>query len=210
MSERELREQIAEHGKSLFNRGYGVGTSGNMSVRLPDGMLITPTNCSLGRIDPDRISKVSWNGSLIAGDKPSKEAFLHLAMYRSRETDDAVVHLHSTYSVALSCLRDLDPENVIPPMTAYFVMKVGRVFRVPYFPPGDPQLGNVVGKIATQYRAVLLANHGPILSGSNLNSAVAAIEEMEETAKLYLLLKDEEISVLTREQCQELIERSSS
>ncbi|WDI41745.1 3-oxo-tetronate 4-phosphate decarboxylase [Bremerella sp. P1] len=210
MSEGELREQIAEHGKSLFNRGYGVGTSGNMSVRLPDGMLITPTNCSLGRIDPDRISKVSWNGSLIAGDKPSKEAFLHLAMYRSRETDDAVVHLHSTYSVALSCLRDLDPENVIPPMTAYFVMKVGRVFRVPYFPPGDPQLGNVVGKIATQYRAVLLANHGPILSGSNLNSAVAAIEEMEETAKLYLLLKDEEISVLTREQCQELIERSSS
>lgn len=210
MSERELREQIAEHGQSLFNRGYGVGTSGNMSVRLPDGMLITPTNCSLGRIDPDRISKVSWNGSLIAGDKPSKEAFLHLAMYRSRETDDAVVHLHSTYSVALSCLRDLDPDNVIPPMTAYFVMKVGRVFRVPYFPPGDPQLGNVVGKIATQYRAVLLANHGPILSGSNLNSAVAAIEEMEETAKLYLLLKDEEISVLTREQCQELIERSSS
>ncbi|QDU75792.1 L-fuculose phosphate aldolase [Bremerella volcania] len=210
MSERELREQISEYGKSLFNRGYGVGTSGNISVRLPDGMLITPTNCSLGKIDPERISKVSLNGSLLEGDKPSKEAFLHLAMYGARERDDAVVHLHSTYSVALSCLQDVDPENVIPPLTAYFVMKVGRVFRAPYYPPGDAQLGNAVGKIASQYRAVLLANHGPLFSGSTLDSAVAGIEEMEETAKLVLLLKNEKASSLTPEQCQDLLERSSS
>lgn len=210
MNERELREQIADHGRSLFDRGYGVGTSGNVSVRLPDGILITPTNSSLGRIDPERISKVSWNGSLIEGDKPSKEAFLHLAMYEAREKDDAVVHLHSTYSVAVSCLQGVDPENVIPPLTAYFVMKVGRVFRVPYFPPGDEQLGGVVGKVASQYRAVLLANHGPIYSGSTLDAAVAGIEELEETAKLFLMLKHEKINFLSPAQCQELIERSSS
>lgn len=210
MNERELREQIAERGRSLFNRGYGVGTSGNISVRLPDGILITPTNSSLERIDPERISKVSWNGSLMHGDKPSKEAFLHLAMYEARERDDAVVHLHSTYSVAVSCLQEIDPENAIPPLTAYFVMKVGRVFRVPYFPPGDQTLGSVVGKVASQHRAVLLANHGPIYSGANLDTAVAGIEELEETAKLFLMLKNEKVNFLSPEQCEELIERSSS
>jgi len=210
MTERELREQIAEHGKSLFDRGYGVGTSGNISVRLPDGILITPTNSSLGRLDPERISKLNWDGEVLQGDKPSKEAFLHLEMYRARPKDTSVVHLHSTYSVALSCLQDVDPENVLPPITAYFVMKVGRVFRIPYYPPGDESLGRMVGKIAPQHRAVLLANHGPIFSAANLDSAVAGIEEMEETAKLFLLLRKEKTSFLTPEQCQELYERFPS
>jgi len=210
MSERELREQIADHGKSLIDRGYSAGTAGNISVRLPDGMLITPTNSSLRQIDPDRISKVTWKGALLAGDKPSKEAFLHLAMYRARKSGEAVVHLHSTYSVALSCLNEVDPENLVPPITPYFVMRVGRVCRIPYFPPGDERLGDAVGRVAPHYRAMLLANHGPIFSGSNLDSAVAGIEELEETAKLYFLLQHQNASFLTPQQCQELYERSSS
>ncbi|UUO04555.1 aldolase [Blastopirellula sp. J2-11] len=210
MSERELREQIACYGKSLYERGYGVGTSGNISVRLPDGMLITPTNTSLGRLDPDRLSKISWCGDLLQGDKPSKEAFLHLAMYQARDNDNAVVHLHSTYSVAVSCLQDLNPQNVIPPITAYFVMKVGCVTRVPYFPPGDEKLGEIVRDVAANSRALLLANHGPVFCGSNLDSAVAGAEELEETAKLFLLLKDERASYLMSQQCQELLERFSS
>ena len=132
LTERELREQIALQGKSLFDRGLTAGSSGNISVRLPDGMLITPTNSCMGRLDPDRISKLDSVGNVVAGDQPSKEAFLHHAMYRSRERETAIVHLHSTHSVAVSCLADVDPENVLPPITAYFVMRVGKLPLVPY------------------------------------------------------------------------------
>jgi len=210
MNEQELREQISEYGKSLFERGYGVGTSGNISVRLSDGMLITPTNTSLGKIDPDRISRVDWNGELKRGDKPSKEAFLHKSSYKARPNDHAIVHLHSTYSVAMSCLQDVDPENLIPPITAYFVMKVGPVFRVPYYPPGDEQLGTAVAQAAVKHRAIMLANHGPVVCASNLGSAVAAVEELEETAKLFFLLRGEKTNFLSSQQCQELYERFPS
>ncbi len=148
MSEQQLREQIAMHGKSIFDRGYTCGSSGNISVRLPDGILVTPTNCCLGRLDPERISKVTWNGEVLAGDKPSKETFLHLAMYRSRPDEQAIVHLHSTYSVAVSCLADVDPENVLPPITAYYIMRVGQLPLVPYFAPGDLELAEHVEQVA--------------------------------------------------------------
>lgn len=189
MDERELRERMAAHGQSLYDRGLTPGSSGNISVRLPDGVLITPTNSCLGRLDPDAISRLNSDGELLSGKPPSKEAFLHLAYYRSRPKETAVVHLHSTWSVAASCLADVDPDNVLPAITAYYVMRVGRLPRVPYFPPGDGGLAAAVEAAVKEARGVLLANHGPVIGAADLDSAVYAAEELEETAKLYLLLR---------------------
>lgn len=190
MSERELREQMVEHGRSLFERGLTAGSSGNISVRLPDGMLITPTNSCLGRLDPEEISRLDSSGNLLQGKAPSKEVFMHDAYYRSRGAETAVVHLHSTWSVAVSCLSDLDPTNVLPPITAYFVMRVGQLPLVPYFAPGDMQLADAIEQAVKAARGALLANHGPVIGGRDLDTAVYAIEELEETAKLYLMLRD--------------------
>ena len=188
-SERELRQQMAARARSLFDRRYTHGSTGNLSVRLRDGMLITPTNSSLGDLDPDRISKVSFSGEHLAGDQPSKEAFLHLSMYRARPDEAAVVHLHSTWSVAVSCLADVSSDNVLPPITAYQMMRVGRCPLVPYFAPGDMKLADAVGQYAENASAMLLANHGPVVAAGSLASAVASAEELEETAKLYLMLR---------------------
>lgn len=207
MSEREIRERIAMHGKSLFDRGMTSGSSGNISVRLPDGILVTPTNSCLGRLDPDRISKLSWNGDVLCGDKPSKEAFLHLSVYNVRETEQAIVHLHSTYSVAVSCLANIDEKNVLPAITAYYVMRIGTLPLVPYFAPGDEALAAAVQRAAKNARAVLLANHGPVVSGANLDAAVYATEELEETAKLFLMLQDKPTRYLDSQQCDELRKR---
>jgi ribulose-5-phosphate 4-epimerase/fuculose-1-phosphate aldolase len=204
MNEDEVREQMAIHGRSLFERGLTSGSSGNMSVRREDGILLTPTNCCLGRLDPKRISKIDSCGRLLSGDRPSKEAFLHLAMYRCRPHDQAIVHLHSTYSVAVSCLADIDPTDVLPPITAYYVMRVGRLPLIAYYPPGDLALADEVEKVARTSRAVLLANHGPVVSAADLDTAVYAMEELEETAKLHLLLRDKPTRLLTAEQCQSL------
>tara|TARA_R110002049_G_scaffold185580_3_gene353864 strand:+ start:115350 stop:115982 length:633 start_codon:yes stop_codon:yes gene_type:complete len=204
MSERDLRERIAMHGQSLFDRGYTCGSSGNISVRLPDGILVTPTNSCLGRIDPDAIAKVDWNGTHVSGEKPSKEAMLHLAVYRSREQDDAIVHLHSTYSVAVSCIEGIDAANALPPLTAYYVMRVGKLPMLPYFAPGDADLAAAVERTARETRAILLANHGPIVSAAALDTAVYAMEELEETAKLFLMLQDKQPRYLTPRQCRDL------
>lgn len=204
MSEREIRERIALHGKSLFDRGYTCGSSGNISVRLPDGILVTPTNSCLGRLDPDRIAKVDWDGNLLAGDKPSKEAFLHLSVYNVRESEQSIVHLHSTYSVAVSCLADIDPEDVLPAITAYYVMRVGKLPLVPYFAPGDESLAAAVENAAKHAHAVLLANHGPVVAGDSLDAAVYATEELEETAKLFLMLQGKATRFLNAQDCEEL------
>ncbi len=209
MSERELRERIAMHGKSLFERGFTCGSSGNISVRLPDGILVTPTNSCMGRLDPDRISKLSWNGDLLSGDKPSKEAFLHLSVYDVRAKEQAIVHLHSTYSVAVSCLADIDENDVLPPITAYYVMRVGKLPLVPYFAPGDKALADAVAKVAVHARSVLLANHGPVVAAKDLDAAVYATEELEETAKLFLMLRDRPTRFLTEKQQQQLVERET-
>lgn len=207
MSEREIRERIAMHGKSLFDRGYTCGSSGNISVRLPDGILVTPTNSCLGRIDPDRISKVLWDGTLAGGDKPSKEATLHQSMYLSRASDQAIVHLHSTHSVAVSCLPEIDPADALPPLTAYYVMRVGRLPMLPYYAPGDLQLAAAVEAAAKDAHAILLANHGPIVAAADLDKAVYATEELEETAKLFLMLRDKNPRCLTEPQINQLHER---
>ena len=189
MNEIKTRDLIVQMAKSLFDRGLTFGSSGNISVRTEDGWLMTPTGCSMGNIEPEKISKLDINGNLISGDPPTKESFLHLAMYEKRPQDSAVVHLHSTHSVAVSCLDGINPKNVLPPITAYYVMRIGTLPLIPYFPPGDIKLAKVVREMASEHHAVLLANHGPVVSGKSLQDAVYATEELEETAKLFLLLQ---------------------
>ncbi len=210
MSERALREQMSEHGRSLYDRGLTPGSSGNISVRLPDGMLITPTNSCLGRLDPDSISRLDSVGNILSGQPPSKEAFLHLAYYRARPNETAVVHLHSTWSVAVSCLSDVDPDNVLPAITAYFVMRVGKLPLIPYFAPGDKALADAVESAVKAARGALLANHGPVIGGRDLDTAVYAVEELEETAKLFMLLRGMPTNFLTETQQQELRQKFPS
>jgi 3-dehydro-4-phosphotetronate decarboxylase len=204
-NESKLREDICYFGKSLFDRGMTVGSSGNISARTEDGAwLMTPTNACLGRLDPARISKVDAKGNLLSGDKSTKEAFLHLSMYERRTSSNAIVHLHSTHSVAVSVLSDIDPAQPIPPITAYYVMKIGKLALLPYYPPGDVTLANAVREVAGKHHAVLLANHGPLVAGKDLESAVYATEELEETAKLYLMLRGNRMKILTPGQVEEL------
>jgi ribulose-5-phosphate 4-epimerase/fuculose-1-phosphate aldolase len=202
--ESRQRELIVEFGRSLFERGLTAGSSGNLSVRLDDGWLLTPTNASLGRLDPARLSKLDWDGRLVSGEAPSKEAFLHRAMYRQRGAAGAIVHLHSTHSAAVSCMCGLNHDDCIPPLTPYFVMKIGRLPLVPYHRPGDPELAGAIGALAARHSAVLLANHGPVVSGATLEHAVYAAEELEETAKLFLLLRDVPTRPLDAAQIAEL------
>jgi ribulose-5-phosphate 4-epimerase/fuculose-1-phosphate aldolase len=207
MQEHQLRDQICELGKSIFDRGLTHGSTGNISARCPDGWLLTPTGSNLGKLDPARLSKLDWNGKLISGNPPSKEAFLHLAMYQERASNGAVVHLHATHSVAISVLENLDPEDLLPPLTAYYVMRIGRLPLVPYYAPGDLQLAEAVRGYAGRHHAMLLANHGPVVGGSNLAAAADAIEELEATARLYLLLQGQRVRTLTDAQVADIRRR---
>ena len=203
-----LREQICACGPSLFNRGLTHGSTGNISVRLDDGgWLMTPTGSSLGTLDPARLSRLDAEGRHIGGDKPTKEAFLHTTMYAMRPSSGAVVHLHSTHSVAVSCLADINPHDCLPPITAYYGMRIGTLPLVPYYPPGDETLAEAVGALAGKHHAMLLANHGPVVAGTTLSAATDAIEELEETARLYLLLAGRPLRLLTPEQVAELRRR---
>ena len=203
--EQELREKLVRMGALLYNRQLAHGSAGNLSVRLDDGsILITPTNSSLGFLDPERISKIRPDGALIAGDPPSKEYFFHLAVYEERPAAKAIVHLHSTYSVAVSCLCHEEAEDVLPPLTAYHVMRVGRLPLVRYFRPGDHALAKAVREASKEHRAIMLANHGPIVSGATIEEAVYAYEELEETAKLYFIIGDRKSSPLNAEQIAEI------
>ncbi len=208
MKESTLREEICAIAKSIFDRGLTHGSSGNISVRLADGnFLLTPTNSCLGRLDPAKLSKLDGSGKLINGDPPSKESFLHLAMYQERPASEAVVHLHSLHAVAVSCLSDIDPADVFPPITAYAIMQVGKLALVPYYPPGDQSLAAAVRKLARSHHAVLLANHGPVVAGTSLAAATNAIEELEQTAHLMLLLQGRPVRLLTPEQIAEINRR---
>ena len=208
MSEAKLREDMCRFGRSLFERGLTPGSSGNISVRLPDGnWLVTPTNASLGFLDPARISRLDPQGRLISGDAPTKEIPLHAALYETRSAAQAIVHLHSTHSVAVSMLPEIDPRAVLPPMTAYYLMRVGATALVPYYRPGDPAVADAIRGLAGQYSAVLLANHGPVVAGDSLEAAVFATEELEETAKLYLLLRGLNPRFLSPQQVSDLVKR---
>lgn len=202
--EQTLRQEMARLCKSLFDRGFSVGTAGNVSVRLPDGMLMTPTNVRLGDLKPDRISKLDAEGHHIGGDAPTKEVFLHRAMLDTLPDAGAVVHLHSTWATALSCLTDTDPDDCVPPLTPYVVMRVGPVKLLPYVKPGDPRMGEMIRDLNGRYNAVLLANHGPVVAGRTLASAVAAAEELEETCKLLIALRGLPVRMLSQDDVAEL------
>ena len=206
--ETRTRDEICRAGASLFDRGLTAGSSGNISVRLADGgWLMTPTNVSLGALDPARLSRFDAQGRLLSGDAPTKEAFLHFSMYGERADAGAVVHLHSSHATAVSILRDVDPQDVLPALTAYYIMRVGRLPLVPYFAPGDPELAHAVKALASRHHAVLLANHGPVVAGTTLANAQYATEELEETAKLFLMLQNHALRLLTPEQVADLRQR---
>jgi ribulose-5-phosphate 4-epimerase/fuculose-1-phosphate aldolase len=207
MSDTALRDKVARLGKSLFDQGLTFGASGNISVRLEDGWLMTPTGSSLGALDPARLTRLDAAGRTVSGDPPTKEAFLHQAVYDRRPRAGAVVHLHCTHSVAVSCLCGLDHRNVLPPLTAYYVMRIGTLPLIPYFAPGDMNLAKAIGEMASRHHAVLLANHGPVVAGKSPDDAVHATEELEESAKLFLALRGMETRPLTREQVDDLHKR---
>lgn len=204
--ENAARCEMAMLGASLFDRGYSVGTAGNLSVKLADGILMSPTNARLCDLDPARISKLDLQGNHVSGDQPTKEVFLHQAFYDTRPNASAVVHLHSTFATALSCLEEIDPDDCIPPLTPYVVMRLGAVKRIQYVKPGDRRSGSLIRALCGRYAAVLLANHGPVVSGQSLFSAVCAAEELEETAKLLITLKGQKKKLLTRDEVADLQE----
>jgi ribulose-5-phosphate 4-epimerase/fuculose-1-phosphate aldolase len=211
MSEADLRSLLCQLAKSLFDRGFSVGSAGNISARLPDGgYLMTPTNSSLGRLDPARLSRLGPNFAHLDGDKPSKEVFMHRAFYAARGTAcGAVVHLHSTHATAIGCLAKTNPDNPIPCLTPYFVMRVGRSLPLlPYYRPGDPAMEPAIAAAAHAAKAVLLANHGPVVSGATLPDAVHAAEELEEAARLAMLLKGHETRPLTPGEIDDLLRQS--
>ena len=206
MSEAALREQLAALGASLFQRGFSVGSAGNISVRLPDGYLMTPTNSCLGRLEPARISKLGPDWAHLSGDKPSKEVFMHRAVLTARPEAGAVVHLHSTHASAIACIATPGETAPIPPLTPYFVMRIGRALPViPYYRPGDGAMEPAIHAASKSAKAVLLANHGPVVSGKTLEDAVHAAEELEEAARLALLLRGAGARELTPAQVDDLL-----
>lgn len=206
MDESRLREEICRFGRSLFERGLTPGSSGNISVRLDDGgWLVTPTNASLGFLDPARISRLDGAGRLLSGDAPTKEIPLHGALYDTRGSARAIVHLHSTHAVALTMLPEIDPRAALPPMTPYCLMRAGQTALLPYYRPGDPAVADAIKGLAGRYSSVLLANHGPVVAGDTLEAAVFATEELEETAKLYLLLRGLNPRYLSPAQVDDLV-----
>lgn len=204
-SELQARQEMVKLGASFFQRGYATGSAGNLSLLLEDGnLLATPTGSCLGDLNIDTLSKVTMSGEWLSGDKPSKEVSFHRAIYQNDPECKAIVHLHSTYLTALSCLEDLNTEDAIRPFTPYVVMRVGQVPVVPYYRPGDARLGEDLGKLASRYKAFLLANHGPVVTGKNLRAAADNMEELEETAKLIFILGDRKIRYLTAPEIAEL------
>ena len=205
MTEQQAREEMVQLGASFFQRGYATGSAGNLSLLLEDGnLLATPTGSCLGELQADRLSKVTMQGEWISGDKPSKEVAFHRALYLNNPACKAVVHLHSHYLTALSCLNDLDSENCIRPFTPYVVMRVGDVPVVPYYKPGDGRLAEDLAQLAPRYNAFLLANHGPVVVGKSLREAANNTEELEETARLMFTLGDRSIRYLTDDEVAEL------
>jgi len=206
MRENDLRELMCILAKSLFDRGLTHGSTGNISARTEDGgLLVSPTGTSFGRLDPARLSRFDPIGTLISGDRPTKEMPLHSAFYDTRSTAGAVVHLHSSHSVALSMLPDADVDNFLPQLTPYAIMKLGKVKLLPFFLPGDPAMGAAVRGLAGKRSAVMLANHGPVVASKDIEAACNAVEELEETARLAMMLRGAKAKTLTDDQIRDVV-----
>lgn len=204
--EARLREQLCELAASLFQRGLTHGSTGNISARCKDGgLLVSPTGTSFGRLDPARLARFDASGRHVGGDAPTKEMPLHRAFYDTRDGTGAVVHLHSCHSVALSMLPAGDPDNWLPPATPYAVMQLGKVALLPYFRPGDAAMGDAVRGLNGRRAAVMLANHGPVVAGKTPEAACNAIEELEATARLALMLRGLPAQMLDAVQIADLV-----
>lgn len=210
MNETKLRELMCFWGKSMFDRGLTSGSSGNLSARLDDGFLVTPTNSCLGMLDPARLSKLDHDGKHRSGDPPTKEIPLHQSFYDARPQAMAIVHLHSTYATALSCRADIDRSDAIAPLTPYVLMRAGKVPVLPYTEPGSDEVRPFILAAAARHAGVLLANHGPVVSGTTFENAVFAAEEIEEAAKLMFVLSGCEIVGIPVERVGSLVERWGS
>ncbi|MEP4247077.1 aldolase [Tateyamaria sp.] len=207
-NESALRDQICLLAKSLFERGLTHGSTGNISARTDDGgLLVSPTGTSFGRLDPARLSRFDAHGVHVGGDSPTKEMPLHTAFYDTRSTAGAVVHLHACHSVALSLLPGADPDNFLPPLTPYGIMKLGKVTLLPFFLPGDPAMGQAVRGLAGKRSAVMLANHGPVVAGKDVEAACNAIEELEDTARLALMTRGMSPQALTDAQIDKVVKK---
>lgn len=208
MSESRLREEICLLAKSMFDRGLTGGSTGNISARTEDGgLLVSPTGTSFGRLDPGRLSRFDTAGRLVDGDPPTKEMPLHSAFYDTRSTAGAVVHLHACHSVAWSMMPDVDVDNFLPPLTPYAIMKLGKVKLLPFFVPGDPAMGEAVRGLAGKRTAVMLANHGPVVAGKDVEAACNAIEELEDTARLAIMMRGFDARSLSPEQVQAVVSK---
>jgi len=206
MTENQLREQICTLAKSLFDRGLTHGSTGNISARTDDGgLLVSPTGTSFGRLDPASLSRFDAKGTFLSGDQPTKEMPLHSAFYDTRSSAGAVVHLHSCHSVAYSMMPDANEDNFLPPLTPYAIMKLGKVKLLPFFMPGDPAMGQAVRGLAGKRSAVMLANHGPVVAGKDVEAACNAIEELEETARLAMILRGIDAIGLTETQIRDVV-----
>lgn len=190
----EAREEIVRVGTSLFNRGYVHASAGNISARVGDGHLITPTDAALGFLERHRLALVDARGEQLAGDRASKTLMLHRRIYAADPTARFVIHTHSTHLVALTLAGVWSQDDVLPPLTPYFVMKVGHVPLIPYHRPGDPRVADLVtarindhSASRTPIRSVLLDRLGPVVWGPDAAAALAVLEELEETARLWLL-----------------------
>ena len=203
--EAKLRDDICILARSLFDRGLAAGSTGNISARLPDGtILMSPIGSTFRELEPERLSKLNAAYIHIGGEKPSEELPLHSAFYATRPGTGAVVHLHSSHTIGLSILPDLDPDDVLQPLTPHSVVKLGEVKLLPYFIPGDPAIGDALRELGGEYSAVLLANHGAIVAGYDLQSTVDAFEELEEAAKVALLTRQLHPRALSPEQVADL------
>jgi ribulose-5-phosphate 4-epimerase/fuculose-1-phosphate aldolase len=205
MTEEALaRDHIVSFAASLFQRGFTVGSSGNISVRLSDGFLVTPTNSCFGYLEAKQLTKLDAKGEYLSGNQPSKEWPMHKAMLDTRATDNAVVHLHSPYATALSCLNGLEANDCVPALTPYFVMRVGKAKLLPYFRPGSSKIADAIRDLGGSYSGLLLANHGPVVSSISLSDAVYAAEEMEEACKTAMLTKNLDARRLSAAEVDEL------
>lgn len=204
----KLRELICVLAKSLFDRGLTGGSTGNISSRTASGgLLVSPTGSCFGRLDPARLSHFDADGRHIDGDMPTREMALHSAFYETRSSAGAVVHLHSCHSVALSMMPEPDEDNFLPPLTPYSIMKLGKVKLLPFYMPGDASMGEAVRGLAGKRSAVMLANHGPVVAGKDVAAACNAIEELEDTARLALLLRGVDARMLNPQQVQSIVSK---
>jgi len=200
--------ELCAAGRTLAAQGLAPGTSGNISLRAGTGFVMSPTNAALGELEPERVSVLDERGEHAGGDAPTKERGLHLALYARRPDARAIVHTHSTNAVALACLCDVDPEDVLQPLTPYAAMRVGRLVLAPYARPGSHALVDAVAARAADSAAILLSNHGPIVAAATLPAAVAAVCEIEEAAKVQMLVHGRDVRLLSAGEIAEL--RASS